>query len=208
MPVNRTTRSRTASVSSRPTKARSTATSAATRRPSSKTIACASIGSCLPTASPVRRRHRPWGSPHGGVISACATPTRSALTGDCGGGSQQILPPASPSDHRYTISLLRACNRPNRADDPGGSGDEVDRGPVWTLHEMKATDGVPRLDRLPENGQGLEEPALGRQKVVVAIERLENGRRRQAQGGARFSLARQHPGVPEEVPEAARGQPV
>src|SRR2546429_4305738 len=104
------------------------------------TCPCPSTVSSLPPASPVRRRHRPWGSPHGGGISACATPPLSALTGDCGGGSQQILPPASLSDDRYTISLLRACNRPNRADDPRRSGDEADPGPVWPLHETKATD--------------------------------------------------------------------
>ena len=49
--------------------------------PSSMTSACATSGSWTPSARPVRRAQQPCGRPHGGVMSARATPALSSVTG-------------------------------------------------------------------------------------------------------------------------------
>src|SRR5918994_361952 len=91
IPVSRSTRSRTAAVMSAPAKTRSIATIATCSLPSSRTSACPSMGSRIPSASTFRADQQPCGRPDGGVTSTRATPAVRLLTiGPCSQWGHQL----------------------------------------------------------------------------------------------------------------------
>ena len=85
---------------------------------------------------------------------------------------------------------------------PAGVGHDRRRLAIGPFEKMNQPDRLARRDLGAQRQQGFVDARLGREAVVVAVERLHPARRRQLQLGARDLLAVEHAEVNQHVAQA------